>query len=373
MKQIYDIKVTAHNDNKLHVRKYDGLLMKEISFFPNTQTPKLTKNEIIASFIRSEIKQVREDYNVQIENIKAEKKNKIADLKQRMQGATKAEIQTLKEEIKMCRQDANYQIELKKSEKKEIIEQKKATIKTLLKKNRTAKPISKRSLARSRQNILTTVKNNEDHLITFVTLTFAENVTDIDEAFDVFHKFIGKVRREEKASGRELYYLAIPEFQKRGAVHFHMLWSVDVDSPIIPRREKKQVRSKGKEIEIEYYDIMFWDYGYSQAYSIIQNEFDNVGLYISKYLYKGFNDEDSERLYCRQKVLKSQNLRQPNTLSLHSKKSTVDIDADLKGITTGQYRHRGSSEFEPDFIEKEYTFASKEERDEYLYDLLNKI
>lgn len=52
-----------------------------------------------------------------------------------------------------------------------------------------------------------------------LTLTFRDNVTDIDQAWERFKYFckLMKFRYREKWA-----YVAVPEYQKRGAVHFHL-------------------------------------------------------------------------------------------------------------------------------------------------------
>lgn len=52
-----------------------------------------------------------------------------------------------------------------------------------------------------------------------LTLTFRENVTDFDAAWDVFRRFIAQCRRKWP---NRWAYVAVPELQKRGAVHFHL-------------------------------------------------------------------------------------------------------------------------------------------------------
>jgi len=53
----------------------------------------------------------------------------------------------------------------------------------------------------------------------FITLTYAKNEQDIKKANNDFKKFILKLRYYYG----DFKYLAVPEFQKRGAVHFHLL------------------------------------------------------------------------------------------------------------------------------------------------------
>lgn len=51
-----------------------------------------------------------------------------------------------------------------------------------------------------------------------LTLTFRENLTDLDEAWRVF-KYFGKLMR---GHWKNFAYVCVPEYQKRGAVHFHL-------------------------------------------------------------------------------------------------------------------------------------------------------
>lgn len=52
-----------------------------------------------------------------------------------------------------------------------------------------------------------------------LTLTFKDNISDIDEAWSCFKYFCRLMRWRY---GEAFEYVAVPEFQKRGAVHFHM-------------------------------------------------------------------------------------------------------------------------------------------------------
>ena len=54
----------------------------------------------------------------------------------------------------------------------------------------------------------------------FLTLTFSDNITNISYAFREFSKYI---QRLNYALGFNLKYVAVPQFQERGAVHFHVI------------------------------------------------------------------------------------------------------------------------------------------------------
>lgn len=67
--------------------------------------------------------------------------------------------------------------------------------------------------------------SNFDKNSKFITLTFKENITDIDRANRCFMSFIRKLRERLKLKER-LKYVAVIEFQNRGAVHYHMLCNI---------------------------------------------------------------------------------------------------------------------------------------------------
>ena len=66
------------------------------------------------------------------------------------------------------------------------------------------------------------------HLNKFLTLTFRENLTDISKTNLLFHAFV--IRCREKYP--DFQYICVPEFQKRGAVHYHLLCSLPFFKPI---------------------------------------------------------------------------------------------------------------------------------------------
>ena len=167
------------------------------------------------------------------------------------------------------------------------------------------------SLARSRNLLIDYAIQNKYKFKSFVTLTFSENITDLDVANNKFNIWIKQVKRKLKEQGQDFYYLGVPEFQKRGAVHYHLLTSLECGSLIIPRQEIKMLwnSQEQKYKTIEYYNLKFWNNGFSSAFDIV-NDTDsnfNIGLYITKYLYKDLDN----RLYGRTRVLKSNNLQKP--------------------------------------------------------------
>lgn len=185
----------------------------------------------------------------------------------------------------------------------------------------------------------------------FITLTFKDNVTDLDIANYEFRKYTQKVKRVFK----DFKYIGVPEFQKRGAVHYHILTNLEIGGDLIPLRESKKTFNKEKQTyyNLEYYDLPYWINGFSSAFDII-NETDsnfNLALYMTKYLFKDIDN----RLWGRQKILKSQGLKKPEIQRL--KKDSQEYKLIKKALkTSGVYKDptiKGVSsqrEFAPDMI-----------------------
>ena len=235
------------------------------------------------------------------------------------------------------------------------------------------KKITKRSLSRTRINIISTIKNNEDRFKSFITLTFKENISDIDESFKLFQNYIRRVKYILNKRNEELYYIAVPEFQKRGAIHFHLLASIEVgDIDLIPKREPKVTFSRNNKCNITliYYDLPQWkDNGYSTATAIYRNNDDfDIGLYLIKYLYKDFDN----RFYSRQKVLKSQNLRKADEILINENDALEAIKTVFKDKMVSAYRHDKTSEYDHSFKELDFKLSSNEEVD-YLYELIKAL
>jgi hypothetical protein len=137
------------------------------------------------------------------------------------------------------------------------------------------------SLRRTRARITRLINSNED-MKTFITLTFKDNFTDLFEANEIFKKFIKRLKWQFP----KLKYLAVPEFQKRGAVHYHLLINVDYIE-------------NDKLAEI-------WGQGFVMINKV--RHVNNLGLYISKYICKDLFDV---RYFGMRKILCSKNLEQP--------------------------------------------------------------
>lgn len=159
------------------------------------------------------------------------------------------------------------------------------------------KDILSRSLQRTRKKLTRLINSNSRHWFDesgnpyqpkFTTFTFKENITDITEANHLYTAFLKRFNYERTGEkSNHLKYAAVPEFQKRGAVHYHAAF---FNLPFIENTQLAHL----------------WSHGFVRI-----NEIDtrgNVGLYMTKYMSKGALDK---RLWGKRRYFASQNLHTP--------------------------------------------------------------
>ena len=136
---------------------------------------------------------------------------------------------------------------------------------------------------------------------TFMTLTFAENIQDITYADNEFKKFMKRFNYKYK---RKSKFLAVREFQKRGAIHYHIL----LDWQLPAALKKEELRSLERELGTN-----IWGHGFVNLRSLRgqkkqDNPVDNVGAYLVKYMTKNLYESkfNHTKLY-----LCSRNLKRP--------------------------------------------------------------
>jgi hypothetical protein len=135
---------------------------------------------------------------------------------------------------------------------------------------------------------------NFDHRTSFLTLTFKENIDDIQKTNYEFNKFIKRLNYKiYKSKEAKLKYIGVWELQKRGAIHYHIvLFSV----PKIPYKDLKEI----------------WPYGSVNIKKIDVDQRENIGRYISKYFEKNIGDPQLlVKFMNKKRVFKSKNLKQP--------------------------------------------------------------
>src|SRR5674476_325779 len=126
----------------------------------------------------------------------------------------------------------------------------------------------------------------------FMTLTFADNIQDFDTANHEFRLFmlrLGNMINDRKHRG-SLQYVVVPEFQKRGAIHYHL---VIFNLPYVSSKSIADC----------------WGNGFIKLKAI--DQVDNVGAYICKYMGK---DLDDERLRAKKCYFSSRNLLKPELI-----------------------------------------------------------
>lgn len=127
-------------------------------------------------------------------------------------------------------------------------------------------------------------------LPTLVTLTYKDNFTDLAGAYQHLTAFIQSLRYRY---GRTFSYILVPEFQKRGAVHFHALfWGLPEEVLLKERRDRTFFR--------------LWGHGFVFIKHTDGNE--KLAFYLSKYFTKTFLDP---RLMNQKSYVASRNIKRP--------------------------------------------------------------
>lgn len=137
--------------------------------------------------------------------------------------------------------------------------------------------------SRAKRDVRRLINANIGEFSKFITLTFRENMTDIKKANYEWKKF--KQRLETKI-GYKLQYLAVIEFQKRGAIHYHC---VMFNLPYIKNKDLSSI----------------WGNGFVKINNI--DKVDNVGAYVCKYMTK----TDDDRLLGQKMYFTSRGLEKP--------------------------------------------------------------
>jgi len=123
-----------------------------------------------------------------------------------------------------------------------------------------------------------------------VTLTYRDNFTDLARAYKHLTTFIQSLRR---AFGKNFKYVVVPEFQKRGAVHFHALvWGLPEEVFL----HERETRTLGK----------LWGHGFVYLKETDGDE--KLSFYLSKYMAKAFIDPRLKNQKC---YVASRNIQRP--------------------------------------------------------------
>lgn len=135
---------------------------------------------------------------------------------------------------------------------------------------------------RSKNTIKRLAWSNSKDFVSFITLTFSDNITDLSIA----NRFFTAFQKRLKYLAPNVKYLSVVEFQGRGAVHYHLLCSHYIDTDVLS-------------------DL--WQNGFVKIKKIKNRH--NLGLYIVKYLTKDLFLE--RKYFMKKKFFYSRNLLKP--------------------------------------------------------------
>lgn len=163
-----------------------------------------------------------------------------------------------------------------------------------------------------------------------LTLTYKDNETSLKTGYKDFGSFIQALRYK---FGKQFRYIAVPEFQKRGAVHFHALFW---DLPNTIFETERQTRLVAE----------LWGKGYVFMKETDGNQ--KLSSYLTKYMSKSFVDY---RLMNQKAYVRSRNLIKPEIISGISEMGleillndneviTPEIDKKYNTHRLGEGRHR---------------------------------
>ena len=129
---------------------------------------------------------------------------------------------------------------------------------------------SQRASMAFRRLVLSNLDGVERPLL--ITLTHAENLTDLRQGYKNYTSFIQALRYKY---GKLFRYISVPEFQKRGAVHFHALfWGLPFELFLSERKTRTLAT--------------IWGKGFVYLKETDGNE--KLSFYLSKYMAKAFMD-----------------------------------------------------------------------------------
>lgn len=157
----------------------------------------------------------------------------------------------------------------------------------------------------TRWEIARIVDCNFDDRTKFVTLTFRDNIQYITVTNREFKNFIQRLNYYIYQTKTQLLkYIATWEKQKRGAIHYHIIF---FDFPYVAKEKLQNL----------------WSHGFIKINRIDVDSKENRGRYLSKYFSKDLELKEHKK----KAFFKSQNLKMPKETRLML---TDDILADLQ-------------------------------------------
>lgn len=181
----------------------------------------------------------------------------------------------------------------------------------------------------------------------FITLTYAKNMQDVKQADKDFKNFIKRLRNFSK---QKIKYLAVREFQKRGAIHFHFLTDLKLPSWVKNENSLKEYeRVIGDLWGFGFVDVKLLNKAKSKNNKYNNKPVDNVGAYLIKYMTKENHDI---RLKEHKAYLPSRGLQKPYIYTEDEAKAIINAyNLDKK---KEEFTNTYDSEFLGNITYKEY-------------------
>jgi len=151
------------------------------------------------------------------------------------------------------------------------------------------------NIERTRKNFIRIVRSNltGTECPSLITLTM-RNIVSIRLAYSCLHSFNLRLRKQ---FGEGFRYVAVPEFQKRGAVHFHILYWGLADEIIQNERSNRTIQN-------------LWALGYVDC--LPTDGSGKLAGYLAKYMSKSMQDD---RLAGQKAYSCSRNIMRPMSYS----------------------------------------------------------
>lgn len=154
-----------------------------------------------------------------------------------------------------------------------------------------------RAVANFRRKVRATLQLGTPYLL---TLTMGD-IVDIGVAFKLYTQFGARLRR---VYGKEIAWITVPEFQKRGAVHFHILiWNLSHEA-YLTERNTRRIQN-------------LWGYGYVDIASTDGSP--KLSGYLAKYMSKAMHDDRlfGKKAYsCSRNTLRSVSINSQTAVAL---------------------------------------------------------
>jgi len=152
-----------------------------------------------------------------------------------------------------------------------------------------------------------------------VTLTYSDNVKDIDISNKMFNKFTKRLRYD---LGNDISWISVPEFQKRGAVHYHMLLFG------VSHELAKSERSTR-------YLASLWTHGFVDVITTAGSP--KLATYLAKYMSKALADS---RLIGKRGYSASHNIMRPVSLNTPFQIAFAREDWGIGGVDNSYDKRR---------------------------------